>query len=72
MNIFKRKNRVYVEYDLDRNVRILRLDIAGDALESDDLKKLGFNSGDNLTDGEIAGIVRELQNEGYDVILQKR
>lgn len=72
MNIFKQKNRVYVEYDLDRNVRILRLDIAGDTLESDDLKKLGFNSGNNLTDGEIAGIVRELQNEGYDVILQKR
>lgn len=72
MNIFQRQKRVYVQYDLDRRVRTLRLDMNGDGYESDDLEKAGFEHNQVLTDGEIAGLVREIENNGFEVILQKQ
>lgn len=69
MNIFKRQKQVYVQYDSERKVRTLRKDLQGDFYTSDDMERLGYEFGSKLSDGEIAGLVRELENEKLDVIL---
>lgn len=71
MNIFKRQKQVYIHYDFGNNVKSLRRDLEGEFYESKDMEKLGFEFGSRLSDGEIAGLVRELENEGFDVILTK-
>lgn len=72
MNIFQREKRVYVQYDEERRVRTIREDSSGDGYISDDMKKAGFENNQVLTDGEIAGLVREIENNGFEVNLVKR
>lgn len=69
--MFKKKNRVYLQYDKSRKVRTFRINEQGESYESDDMEDLGFESGTNLSDMEIAELTRKLKSEGKEVKLQQ-
>lgn len=71
MSIFQRQNTIIVQFDIDRKVNTLRLNEEGVSYLTDDMERFGFEQGTNLSDMEIAELVRGLKEEGIKVKIQK-